>query len=818
MNTLFIYNFRVCLFFVLALFLTGCGGGGGSGGGSAGGTVISGIASKGPLNGSVIKIYQLNADGTQGAQLGTDTSTNPDGSYQVNIGNYSGPILVVASHGTYVDEATGALTSLATPLRTALPNVSGNATVAVTAMTEMAVTLAETGGKMTPVRIADAQNQVEQNLANGINIVSTLPADVSKPLAGASDTQKEYGILLAAVSQHAESIKIANSKPKQDVAGAIADLAKLASSEVDTATKDVIKQKLRTDIYNSVKSESNKSDISDESKLGVFINVGGSSSGSSTGSNSGSSSVPGTFTLLAWNDLGMHCVDGKDYSIFSILPPFNNLHAQLVNSTTGALVSAASGVTLTYEAVADVAGSINTTSFAKTNFWTWAMSLYNKLFSLVSLSNDIGLTGNMTPTLTPKPLAYNGTNNWFETVGIPVTPYDDNGVKNFYPMVKVVAKDASNKVIATARTVLPVSDEMSCKSCHASNSVVAAKPAAGWVNDPNVEIDWKKNIVSLHDDKQLSSNIFITALAKYGYDSGGLYKTVLAGKPVLCANCHSSNALPGTGVVGISSLTQAMHSRHATVTDPTPGVSQGTKLDDSSNRTACYLCHPGSVTKCLRGAMGKAVAANGDMLMGCQSCHGKMSAVGSPSRTGWLQEPNCQSCHHDGLRLTNALNASGVPVTTSDPRFATNADTPAAGFSLYRFSTGHGKLQCEACHGATHAEYPSSHVNDNVLSMDIQGHTGTIAECNSCHKTVPSTLAGGPHGMHTIGSAWVSLHKSYARSNLASCQYCHGANYRGTALSQVKMAKSFSVEGRTISFAAGQAVTCYDCHNGPNGG
>ena len=39
----------------------------------------------------------------------------------------------------------------------------------------------------------------------------------------------------------------------------------------------------------------------------------------------------GTYSLLAWNDLGMHCVDGKDYSVFSILPPYNNLHAQLVN-------------------------------------------------------------------------------------------------------------------------------------------------------------------------------------------------------------------------------------------------------------------------------------------------------------------------------------------------------------------------------------------------------------------------------------------------------------------------------------------------------
>ena len=77
----------------------------------------------------------------------------------------------------------------------------------------------------------------------------------------------------------------------------------------------------------------------------------------------------GKYSLVAWNDLGMHCVDGKDYSIFSILPPFNNLHAQLVNASTGKLVTA--GVTLTYEAVADPTGSINTQSATKTNFWTW---------------------------------------------------------------------------------------------------------------------------------------------------------------------------------------------------------------------------------------------------------------------------------------------------------------------------------------------------------------------------------------------------------------------------------------------------------------
>ncbi len=34
------------------------------------------------------------------------------------------------------------------------------------------------------------------------------------------------------------------------------------------------------------------------------------------------SSGKGRYVLMGWNDLGMHCVDGNDYSVFSILPPY----------------------------------------------------------------------------------------------------------------------------------------------------------------------------------------------------------------------------------------------------------------------------------------------------------------------------------------------------------------------------------------------------------------------------------------------------------------------------------------------------------------
>ncbi len=516
------------------------------------------------------------------------------------------------------------------------------------------------------------------------------------------------------------------------------------------------------------------------------------------------------YAVMAWNDLGMHCMDGKDYSVFSILPPYNNLHAQVVDRSTGKAV--VTGIKLTYEAVADPAGSVNTSSVGKTNFWSWVKPLYG-----ASPAADVGLTGNHTPWYTAQSMKLDPVNGWFEATGLPITPYDDNGTKNYYPTVKVVARDLAGAVLATTTTVLPVSDEITCAACHASRPAterdtakLAARPRAGWVNDLDPERDWKKNVLRLHDEKQATDAKYLAALAARGQT--GLYSAALAGTPTLCASCHASNALPGTGVAGISALTSAQHKSHGKVIDPATQAS----LDAASNRSACYLCHPGSVTRCLRGAMGNAVDANGNATMNCQSCHGNMSKVGDPARVGWLQQPNCQACHFNGRRTTNALDAAGNLVKPADTRFATTANQPAKGFSLFRFSKGHGKLQCEACHGATHAEYPSSHLNDNLQSIAMQGYAGTVRECTACHAKVPMTVNGGPHGMHTIGAAWVSGHGDRVESTgPAACAYCHGKDYRGSALSQVKVARSFSTEHGLRSFAAGQAVGCYDCHNGP---
>ena len=125
-----------------------------------------------------------------------------------------------------------------------------------------------------------------------------------------------------------------------------------------------------------------------------------------------------------------------------------------------------------------------------------------------------------------------------------------------------------------------MSDEMTCKACHASGSGRTPKPAKGWVYDPRgVQQDFRRNILALHDDRQGGQATYVSALTQRGYSPSGLLPTADGGKPILCAGCHASNALPGTGIAGISALTQA--ARPSTpVIDPATGL----KLGDEQNR------------------------------------------------------------------------------------------------------------------------------------------------------------------------------------------------------------------------------------------
>ena len=525
----------------------------------------------------------------------------------------------------------------------------------------------------------------------------------------------------------------------------------------------------------------------------------------------------GTWTVIGWNNLGMHCMD-EDYSVFSILPPYNTVDCQVIDSA-GKLVKSGSSVRVSYEAVADPDGSINSTSLGKTNFWTYAQPL----FGAAALPMNAGLAGTAMPGPgnAPQPMSFASGLNWFEGLGIPITPVDDQGRANSYPMMRLVARNASNTVLAATNVVLPVSGEMNCRACHASNSGPAARPSAGWVNDPDPKRDYRLNVLRLHDEKFAGQPVYKAALAANQYNPAGLYANVVQdGRPVLCAQCHSSEALGTPSYPGVPSLTQSIHSKHAGVINPANGLS----MDSVANRSACYQCHPGAVTRCLRGAMGAGVASDGTMAMQCQSCHGTMSQVGASTRTGWLDEPTCQSCHTGDavsnggqIRFLSSFDpATGSMRQPANTRFATNPNTPAPGKSLFRFSQGHGGLACEACHGSTHAEFPSLHRNDNIQNWQLQGHVGMLVDCTSCHAD-KNTINGGPHGMHPVNLNWATNHADAVQSvGLAQCQICHGTDLRGTVLSRAQGDRTFSTKFGVKTFWRGYQVSCYSCHSGPS--
>lgn len=534
------------------------------------------------------------------------------------------------------------------------------------------------------------------------------------------------------------------------------------------------------------------------------------------GGGNGGTGQPTTYKVLAANDLGMHCVDA-DFSVFSILPPYNVVNAQVVRTDSSGRPSLldAGTVEMRYSAVTDANGSINSRSQDKTNFWRHVAHTYG-----ASLAPGQGLKGLYMPGEATAPeqtaLSWNSAQGLFKAEGIPIVPIDDAGNVNRFPLLRLTATDKSNgAALATLDVVLPVSEETTCSDCHATGGPAATAAGIGWSASSDLEVQSRENVLLLHDSR-IGTNL-------------------MASKPVLCAACHYSAALDldGTGPagaqVGRPTMSAAMHAYH----DDKMRTAAGAPLFDdwlaqgetppSPASQSCYLCHPGKSTQCLRGAMTDAVT--------CQNCHGDMSSIGG-ARRPWLDLPRCQSCHtgdavdhltiadatlmaSDGIRTLLAFDATDAAAT---PRLATNSRFAENPDQLFRFSKGHGGVACEGCHNSTHAIWPnpSDAHNDNVASRQLQGHSGTITECSTCHGagTLGMNL-NGPHGMHVVNdSRWRNGgHGSLAERSRQSCAACHGTDFRGTALSRTAAVRSWGSRSRP----EGTAVGCYDCHDGPSG-
>lgn len=157
--------------------------------------LISGTASLGPINGGNVNVYALNSDGSKGSLVGS-TTTAATGSYSVDIGSYTGNVLVEVIGGSYTDEATGTSVVNTVTIGAALANVSDSVSIAVTPITEIAV---QTAGALTSDNIT-AANALLSALV-GVDIVGTMPSDVTKDPLTSNVDQITYGLMLASISQ-----------------------------------------------------------------------------------------------------------------------------------------------------------------------------------------------------------------------------------------------------------------------------------------------------------------------------------------------------------------------------------------------------------------------------------------------------------------------------------------------------------------------------------------------------------------------------------------------------------------------------------------
>lgn len=368
------------------------------------------------------------------------------------------------------------------------------------------------------------------------------------------------------------------------------------------------------------------------------------------------------YVVLAWNDLGMHCYN-RDFQDLAVLPPYNTLWAQVIRTGDPPQI-VTSGVVVRYRF------PDNTYSVGKSNFWDYDEALFG-----VDLPPNIGLTGNgMAGEMEPQ-------SGYFIAEGIPLTEFRDGNLSQPYPyqLAEVtVLEEGSGSELARITAVAPVSTEMNCDDCHYDGGVEDI--ATGRI---------ETNILTLHDEENEDE-----------YPPG--HEGPLMGRrPVLCAECHASNALGAPGVAGVPNLSRAIHDQHED--EMQPGMA------------GCYQCHPGPQTQCLRDVM----SSKHDM--DCLDCHGGMEQVAQNPQP-WLQEPRCDSagCH-------------------AGPEFAQNAP-------LYRMSSEHGGVYCAGCHDSPHAIAPSVQPNDGIKFYALQGQAGPLETCTVCHATAPD--GPGPHGIN----------------------------------------------------------------------
>ena len=314
-------------------------------------------------------------------------------------------------------------------------------------------------------------------------------------------------------------------------------------------------------------------------------------------------SVSGLYVLIAWNDLGMHCMN-QFHANFSVLPPYNNLDAQLIRRGDSVSLPQIVNQKVTIE----YSFPGNTNSVSKTDFWTYAPALFG-----VTLPPNVGLTG---LGLTGK---FSLVGPRFRAEGIPLTPFLDAtpASESPYQQALVIARDTLGVELARSRPVAPVSVELSCISsgCHASEqAILQGHPAVNGFNP--------------------------------------------AATPILCAKCHADPVLGASGRPDAGYFSFRMHDQHQFMDEQFTGTALCYKCHPGTNARClrgvmnnrfgmvCQDCHGSMRTMASSISTGRTPWLNEPA---CRNCH--LARFGEPVGQLYRQSAGhggvmCEGCHN----------------------------------------------------------------------------------------------------------------------------------------------------------------------------
>ncbi len=221
---------------VCSVLVAGCGSGDGETPvTSETGRVLSGTASKGPLTGATIRVYDIDARGQRQGPVLAQTTTDSAGNWTLSLAGAVGNLLIESSGGLYVDEADpepdpGQRRTIQlaadNSFSALVPADATSAAINVYTDALLRKSRHETQG----ANFFDVYqlNRSFFNAAFGFDITSIQPADPVAPDDAASLQEKLYAMALGGAANAINALAIANQLPVanyQIISGFIDDLS-----------------------------------------------------------------------------------------------------------------------------------------------------------------------------------------------------------------------------------------------------------------------------------------------------------------------------------------------------------------------------------------------------------------------------------------------------------------------------------------------------------------------------------------------------------------------------------------------------------------